>query len=252
MSHEPVTPPEQSSSWLRTRYRVIFIGLAVILMAATAYVVGTSWLAGQAEAEIEPAAVVAEAPARPERQHVEAGSLYALEEMRDTYNPHAPAMGQPRTLDVYYARRAYDGAPPWIPHTVEDAMAVGGASCLQCHATGGYVPPMGAYAPRVPHPELTSCTQCHVPALTPGDDLFVSNGFTPAPPPALGQEAYPGAPPPVPHEITPQMRENCAACHIGPAAPAEIRTDHLERDHCLQCHVPNRTDGVWEREEARP
>jgi hypothetical protein len=34
------------------------------------------------------------------------------------------------------------------------------------------------------------------------------------------------------------MRENCAACHTGPAAREEIRTTHPERIRCRQCHVP--------------
>jgi cytochrome c-type protein NapB len=33
------------------------------------------------------------------------------------------------------------------------------------------------------------------------------------------------------------MRENCAACHAGPAAREEIRTSHPERTRCRQCHV---------------
>jgi cytochrome c-type protein NapB len=34
------------------------------------------------------------------------------------------------------------------------------------------------------------------------------------------------------------MRENCAACHSGPGARAEIITTHPERVRCRQCHVP--------------
>ncbi|GAP64115.1 hypothetical protein ARMA_2538 [Ardenticatena maritima] len=242
-------PKANQQPWLRTGYRLIFIGLAVVLMAATAYVLGTSWLAGQVSAELDVNEAAEAQPARPEPQHVEAGSLFYLDEMQ-AYTTQDPVMGKVRTLDTYYARRAYDGAPPWVPHPVEDAMAYGSNTCLQCHETGGYVPPMEAYAPVAPHPELLNCTQCHVPVLE--ETLFRENTYEPAPPPALGNEAYDGAPPPVPHEIVPAMRENCAACHIGPSAPPEIRTDHLERDNCLQCHVPLRTDDEWMREEVRP
>ncbi len=251
MNNRPAAQPP-GASWLRTGYRLIFIGLAMVLLAATAYVLGTSWLAGQSTAALDQAPEAQEIAPTDGRRPVEGGSLYYLAEMA-RYTARVPASPAPtRTLARFYANRAYDGAPPWIPHPVEDAMAVGGAACLQCHQTGGYVPPMQAYAPVAPHPELTSCTQCHVPARAPEVDLFDQNTFTPAPPPALGGEAYPGAPPPVPHPVTLQMRENCAACHMGPAAPAEIRTDHLERDHCLQCHVPNLTEAVWTREEGPP
>jgi predicted CXXCH cytochrome family protein len=41
------------------------------------------------------------------------------------------------------------------------------------------------------------------------------------------------------------MRENCAACHVGPGAREEIITTHPERTRCRQCHVPVTTrDGI--------
>ncbi len=43
------------------------------------------------------------------------------------------------------------------------------------------------------------------------------------------------APPVIPHQLL--MRENCAACHTGPAAREEIRCTHPERVRCAQCHV---------------
>jgi cytochrome c-type protein NapB len=45
----------------------------------------------------------------------------------------------------------------------------------------------------------------------------------------------PGGPPPIPHGL--QMRENCLACHAGPAAVAEIRTPHPTLVNCRQCHA---------------
>jgi hypothetical protein len=44
-----------------------------------------------------------------------------------------------------------------------------------------------------------------------------------------------GLPPSIPHDL--QLRGNCLACHMGPAAVAEIRTTHPERSDCRQCHV---------------
>jgi nitrate reductase cytochrome c-type subunit len=55
--------------------------------------------------------------------------------------------------------RAYEGAPPLIPHDVEARKGV----CLACHATGENG------APITPHPTRTHfCLQCHV-----GQDLTV-------------------------------------------------------------------------------
>ncbi len=239
--------------WLRTGYRLAFIGLVVVLMASGVYVVGTSWLAGQMEAELGDPPSTEQAVVVPVPTRMDVGSLAYLDWLQ-RYTAQEPAPDKERTLEVYYSRRVFDGAPPWIPHPVEDAMAVGGASCLQCHQTGGYVPSMEAYAPVVPHPELSSCTQCHV-AQEPVETLFAANRFQPPPPPELGGEAFPGAPPPVPHAL--QLRENCAACHGGPAAPKEIRTDHADRGYCLQCHVARHEEelgaplpGAWNPSEA--
>jgi len=50
--------------------------------------------------------------------------------------------------------RAYDGAPPLVPHDVEARKGL----CHGCHATGEQG------APITPHPTRTHfCIQCHVP-----------------------------------------------------------------------------------------
>jgi nitrate reductase cytochrome c-type subunit len=54
--------------------------------------------------------------------------------------------------------------------------------------------------------------------------------------PWRGGRFYEGAPPTIPHPL--QLRENCLACHAGPASRPEIRTSHPERARCRQCHVP--------------
>jgi cytochrome c-type protein NapB len=56
-----------------------------------------------------------------------------------------------------------------------------------------------------------------------------------APSSVHGDRLYPGAPPVVPHWAF--MRENCLACHAGPAARPEIRCTHADRTNCRQCHV---------------
>lgn len=152
-----------------------------------------------------------------------------------------------RALQTYYDNRAYHGAPPTIPHALDDERTFGGKTCLQCHENGGYVDKYKAYTPVTPHPELVNCRQCHVPEYTskpfkPTKDL----GFET---PKVGvNNALLTSPPMIPHQI--QLRENCLACHAGPAAPKEIRVSHPERVNCRQCHVPTTKgsgNGVFNR-----
>lgn len=141
-----------------------------------------------------------------------------------------------RSLKTYYNNRAYHGAPPSIPHLVEDERNMGGNACLKCHENGGFVKKWNAYTPVTPHPEYENCRQCHVPEKT--KSLFKVTEFEKFPAPKVGiNNALPGSPPVIPHQI--QLRENCLACHAGPSAPKEIRVTHPERVNCRQCHVLN-------------
>jgi cytochrome c-type protein NapB len=145
---------------------------------------------------------------------------------------------------VRATRRAFDGAPPVIPH---EPM---GAQCVSCHTMEGLNLPGVGFAPPSPHARTrgmegtTYCTQCHVWNVT--DEVFRENTFV-----GLrqdlrqGKSAMPGSPPVIPHSI--QMRENCMACHTGPAAREEIRCDHPERVQCRQCHVTKYVDTVFVR-----
>lgn len=133
--------------------------------------------------------------------------------------------------DLRAARRAYEGAPPVIPHPQM------GSPCIACHTGQAIeVKEMGV-APAMPHRLTTglgpasNCRQCHV----------FGEGVTrdgPVSPVRRGERAHPGAPPMIPHPLF--MREDCAACHTGPAARAEIRCTHPERARCTQCHLPVR------------
>ena len=152
------------------------------------------------------------------------------------------------SADVRAERRAYDGAPPTVPH---DAFG----SCTACHNAEGQAVDGLGFAPASPHgdgPEAggtTRCNQCHVYVTT--DDEFVESEFV-----ALRQDLAPGgratsgAPPTIPHRLL--MRENCAACHTGPAAREEIRTSHPERVRCRQCHVPVSTHDTFESGSTVP
>jgi len=146
------------------------------------------------------------------------------------------------TGEVRASRRLYDGAPPVIPH--EDF----GASCAACHDSRG-TPVKGiGFAPPSPHEETPEaaatlrCRQCHVFSLT--DELFVQSVFHGLPQDLrAGSRLYDGAPPTIPHGVL--LRENCAACHVGPGARPEIVTSHPDRTRCRQCHVQVRTRGVF-------
>ncbi len=152
-----------------------------------------------------------------------------------------------RVLENYYDNRAYHGAPPTIPHELDGERTIGGGECLKCHENGGYVDKYKAYTPVTPHPELVNCRQCHVPEYT--SKTFKPTENSDYKTPEVGvNNALLTSPPVIPHQI--QLRENCLACHAGPAAPKEIRVTHPERVNCRQCHVPktvNLEDGMFNR-----
>ncbi|MFZ1984088.1 MAG: hypothetical protein WAU91_06725 [Desulfatitalea sp.] len=151
-----------------------------------------------------------------------------------------------RTLPEYYARRQYWGAPPFIPHKAMDE-AGEAVTCLACHEKGGWTAELKRHTPLTPHPEKSECRQCHVPQ---GEGaLFVESLWVSTAPPQLGRSHLPGSPPPIAHPL--QMRENCIACHVGPAAVEGIRVNHASRGNCRQCHVPDLFKGVFERSPVK-
>jgi len=131
--------------------------------------------------------------------------------------------------------RAYEGAPPTIPHPIDQDGVV---ACLVCHGAGATI--AAARAPRISHETYANCTQCHVeraalrpfveknPEAIPLDSSF--QGFHRL---GDGDRVWDNAPPQIPH--TTLMRENCASCH-GQFGPAGLRTTHPERQNCSQCH----------------
>lgn len=131
-------------------------------------------------------------------------------------------------------RRSFPGAPPVIPHPPLSG------KCVTCHTpTGSSRPPLG-FAPANPHTKTpgmsneSRCKQCHVFQAT--QEVFVASTFEPLRIESVqGPKAHSLAPPTVPHHHF--MREDCAACHTGPASRPEIRCTHAERARCVQCHV---------------
>lgn len=133
------------------------------------------------------------------------------------------------------ANRAYDGAPPTIPHPVRQDAA---AECLACHDEGLRI--RGATASAMSHREMTSCTQCHVVSAAPMPaDAWLpkevaENAFVGLQPPTAGARAWSIAPPTIPHRTS--MREACLSCH-GPLGREALRSSHPDRETCTQCHA---------------
>ena len=136
------------------------------------------------------------------------------------------------------ARRAYDGAPPVVPHPIAQDSA---AACLACHGQGLVV--KDKIASKISHAAYTSCTQCHVPAVgsriptgeTALREPLTENQFVGLNAPLKGSRAWPQAPPTIPHSTL--MRNDCNSCH-GPQGLFGLRTPHPDRQACVQCHVP--------------
>ncbi|TWT84650.1 Nitrate reductase cytochrome c-type subunit (NapB) [Planctomycetes bacterium CA13] len=133
------------------------------------------------------------------------------------------------------SRRAFNGAPPVIPHPVEKTTD---AACYACHSNG--VKMAGLKASVMSHQFLGNCMQCHAP-MAPAPfqnvDANVETNFVGLPAPRQGKRAYQGAPPTIPHSQW--MRENCSACHGGPHGWAGMESTHPWRTNCTQCHAPS-------------
>lgn len=236
-----------------TRSDALRLGLAVVIgVALTGFFVGTTDDAASSAptraASVTPLEGVREAPsytglraAAPGRGgdwELERAALEKLSPSRLDPVERDPA-GLSALLLARAERRAYDGAPPTVPHAIGQG---GYPECLACHAEGLKI--RGATAPAIPHATLTECTQCHVstaegaPALggdDPGppadDNLFVGLGS-----PSSGPRAWDIAPPQIPHASL--MRENCLSCHgVNGASP--MRSTHPSRESCTQCHAPS-------------
>ncbi len=143
---------------------------------------------------------------------------------------------RPQAVIARTQRRAYEGAPPTIPHPVEQQAA---PACLACHEQGVRIG--GKVARAMSHGPQQACVQCHVPSADPRPPAAGGTGtasssssFVGLPSSGSGPRAWPGAPPQIPHATF--MRERCASCH-GLAGHEGLRAQHDPRSSCLQCHV---------------
>ena len=148
--------------------------------------------------------------------------------------------------------RAFDTAPPAIPHPVDQRTA---EICMACHGNGMTI--AGKIATKMSHPILTNCTQCHVEQASSMPQVLVnrtkspekassptwppSNSFDGVKRAGPGTRLLPGLPPTIPHTL--HMRDDCMSCH-GTVARPGIRTTHPWLQNCRQCHA---ADGDLER-----
>ncbi len=154
----------------------------------------------------------------------------------DLYTKIEPSAAEKEASSKLRAsRRAFNGAPPIIPHPVENTTD---AACYACHSEGVQI--AGLKASVMSHEFLGNCVQCHAP-MPPAPfqevDSSVATSFVGLPAPKQGKRAYPGAPPTIPHSQW--MRENCSACHGGPNGWAGMESTHPWRTNCTQCHGPS-------------
>ncbi len=131
--------------------------------------------------------------------------------------------------------RAFEGAPPTIPHLVDDVRA---EKCLVCHGEGVKIG--NRVASKMSHPRFATCVQCHVAGQEQGPfdttPLNTVNQFAGITRSGPGVRAHPTAPPAIPHMTF--MRENCMSCH-GLLTRPGLRTTHPWLTNCVQCHAPS-------------
>ncbi len=170
-------------------------------------------------------------------QSAERRSRTELASLKSAVDPLAEIRIDPQekraALQQRAQNRAFNGAPPTIPHAIDQ---LSDASCVACHKDG--VLTKSLRISRMSHTFLTNCTQCHVeshPRHMPAT-VFRENTFAGLPAPAAGPRAFAGAPPQIPHSTW--MRSDCMSCH-GYEGRHGLRTTHPWRNSCQQCHAPS-------------
>ncbi len=146
-------------------------------------------------------------------------------------------------------QRAFSGAPPVVPHAIDERNA---QACLACHGSGLKVG--SVVAPKMSHHLLTNCTQCHVESVQDFPGALAArapagSSFVGLKEPGAGERFGPGSPPVIPHSLW--MRSECTACH-GTLGRDGLRSSHPWRYNCTQCHAPTRAFDWAPLEEPPP
>lgn len=240
-------PPEVSPRAPGTRRSLSVVAIGVVAIALGGFLTGIEQERAPAASHATARAAASAAPApgyvdlRSMRRGPNAG-LYdgAIESFEqnlpapiDSVSPQTQEQ-RDAVLAARSERRAYDGAPPTIPHAIR---ADGAFECLACHDRGAVV--AGNRAPAMSHERHDNCTQCHAPPSglrAPPPPPLASNTFVGLAPASSGARAWPGAPPVIPHTTT--MRSVCTSCH-GVAGALGMRSTHPWRASCTQCHAPS-------------
>jgi cytochrome c-type protein NapB len=239
----------------RKTLAVVF--LVVCMLAVSGFFMGMRQTERQVTRNLPPTAAhpafpTAEIPTAPRYKTISAAEWLANRDWKftlaDLPRAVAPPAGQAAAtpaetraaIEHRKSLRAYDGAPPVIPHAIDTLKS---SACTTCHGTDTHLVIGGKRPAEISHPWITNCTSCHVPAdglrqitAPPATRLIVENSFSGKSSTGHGPRAYGTAPPTMPHAVW--MRQNCMACH-GPGREQAIRTSHPERQNCLQCHAPN-------------
>ncbi len=242
---------------LSTQHRRLFgVGLAMVLgVAVTGYFAGTrqnSW-SPMAAPEGQPRAAAGEVlPGETylERRARRHGPSSKVTSVLDRFRRAGPKIGDPvevsregqeQAVAKRGEARGFDGAPPVVPHPIDEQSA---HSCITCHREGLWIE--GRRAPVMSHRFLDNCTACHVPSAPrhfgqerPMENFFVGLAST-----GPGERAWEDAPPTIPHSV--YMRETCAGCHGLNGMPG-LRTSHPELGSCIQCHAPAQSELPWQR-----
>lgn len=156
-------------------------------------------------------------------------------ESKNTLNPdleiHITDQEKLFALAMRESNRSFNGAPPTVPHPIEQ---MNSTSCMACHGEGAVFDTLRIS--KMSHQYLENCTQCHVESSPQHMEpvLFQENGFVGLPAPTGGPTAFEGAPPLIPHSTW--MRVDCMSCH-GTTGMYGIQSTHPWRQNCLQCHA---------------
>jgi cytochrome c-type protein NapB len=189
--------------------------------------------------EVEPAPTYAQQRETRRGNRARHGTnLVAMENDRPQLWDPVPALddsSRAAALAQRATRRAYNGAPPVVPHPIDQGAY---PNCATCHERGMRIG--DRVAPMMSHQRYENCYQCHVVSAQPMPGATLSEETPPYRDNSfVGLETqrstrwWAAAPPTTPHSTL--MRSRCESCHgvLG----SGIRSSHPHRQSCVQCHA---------------